>query len=66
MIPEYLIIEEKRRRERERSEHFAQLPLYAPQPEPPREVERKREDANDEPTSSVIVIDLSDFSESSL
>ena len=62
MIPDILIIEEEKRR-RERA--WEPIPLHAPSPVP-----RRREDRADrrkeESRSSVIIIDISDYSESTL
>lgn len=63
MIPEYLIIEEERRRSQEQS---LQLPLYAPQPEYDRMPEARSEEEEEKPGSNVVIIDLSSYSETSL
>ena len=61
MIPDILIIEEEKRR---REQRWEPVPLYAPSPIP-----RRREPAErpkEESRSSVIIIDISDYSESTI
>lgn len=66
MIPETLIIEERRRREREQA--WEPIPLHAPtpmpyRPEPQRDSgESERGDAR----RGVIIIDIADYSETRL
>ena len=62
MIPDILIIEEEKRR-RERA--WEPIPLHAPSPiHRPRGEDSERR--NEESRSSVIIIDISDYSESTL
>lgn len=62
MIPEILIIEEEKRRQERKWEP---IPLHAPSPVPRRRDEFL-ERRNEESRSSVIVIDISDYSETEL
>jgi hypothetical protein len=62
MIPDILIIEEKTRR---RARAWEPIPLHAPSPIPLRREERT-ERRKEESRSSVIIIDISDYSESTL
>lgn len=64
MIPDYLIIEEKRRQERERNERSQRMPLRIPLPmhERPYEPEVHDEDStNDAPERGVCIIDLNTY-----
>ena len=60
MIPEHLIIEEKKKRERR--QQWQPVPLYAPapsrRPEPNTPHREKRENTG----GNVIIIDISDYS----
>lgn len=61
MIPDYLIIEEQLRREREQNEQFHQVPLHAPMPAPPHWIEEEREEKPEAPQRGAYIIDLNDY-----
>lgn len=63
MIPESLIIEEQRRR---REREWQPIPLHAPSPLAPQRVPQREEPREEERRSSVIIIDISDYSETTL
>ena len=57
-IPEYLIIEEQRRRSQQ--DELAGIPLHAPSPVPPATWDNERRQEPEQPAGSrVIIIDLS-------
>lgn len=60
MIPEYLIIEEQRRRERESA--YEPLPLHAPMPSSNLWQEREEEEKAPASERGAYSIDLNDFS----
>lgn len=67
MIPETLIIEQHRRRERERA--WEPIPLHAPTPmphRPERGDDRDEQQRDGETGRGVIIIDISDYSETRL
>lgn len=64
MIPDSLIIEEQRRRERE--SQWEPIPLHAPTPMPRVPRDEDREPRDEETGRGVIIIDISDYSETRL
>lgn len=61
-IPEHLIIEEQRKREKQRNEQ-ARIPLYAPRPMPRHEpAGEKRRSPERESGRSVVIVDMNDYS----
>ncbi|MFT6395386.1 MAG: hypothetical protein ACJAYU_000128 [Bradymonadia bacterium] len=63
MIPEALIIEEQRRR---REREWQPIPLHAPSPLPLQRIPRREEVREEVSRSSVIIIDISNYSETPL
>ena len=61
MFPDIVIIEEQNRRERQ--SRWEPVPLHAPSPLPRRPDSPQREERDTEPGGSVIIIDISDYSE---
>ena len=61
MFPDIVIIEDQKRREREHA--WEPIPLHAPSPLPRRRenIERRRQDTDS--SGTVIIIDISDYSE---
>lgn len=60
MIPEYLIIEEQRRKERESA--YEPLPLHAPMPAPNPWQEHEDEEKSPATERGAYIIDLNDYS----
>lgn len=62
MVPDYLIIEEQLRREREQEELSRQVPLHAPIPTPSLWYEEERSKEPSTPERGAYIIDLNDYS----
>lgn len=62
MVPDYLIIEEKLRREREEREHSYQVPLQAPTPPESIWYEERQPEKPPTPERGAYIIDLNDYS----
>ena len=61
--PGWMIEEERRRRDEERERRWEPVPLHAPSPVAPERSRRERRDEQTSNGSTVVIIDMNDYSE---